>query len=104
MQIPMVVRERTARAQASIPVSQVEALKSLAAASGVPVARALHYAVEQLLEGARRQGGLAVTSGLAPENVSDPAVGSVGEVAEALDLTRRRASSSRRIPSAARAG
>ena len=82
----MVVRERTVRVQACIPVSQADALKALAAASGVPVSRAVHYAVERLLEVARRDGPLAVTTGLVPASPPDPGGDSVAEVAEALDL------------------
>ena len=82
----MVVRERTVRVHASIPVSQADALKALAAASGVPLARAVHYAVERLLDLARREGALAVTGGLAPGRGPEAAGDSVAEVAEALDL------------------
>ncbi|MCY4121810.1 MAG: hypothetical protein OXG72_12915 [Acidobacteria bacterium] len=86
MQIPMVVRERRVRVYASIPVSEADALKALAAASGVPVARAVHYAVERLLDVARREGALAVTGGLAPASLPESVGDSVAEVAEALDL------------------
>lgn len=89
--------------QASIPASQADALKALAAASGVPVARAVHYAVERLLDTARREGVLAVSSGLAPERRPEPADGSVAEVAEALDL-RMPESGSGRAESVARNG
>ena len=86
MQIPMVVRERTVRVQACIPASQGDALKALAAASGVPVSRAVHYAVERLLEVARRDGSVSVTTGLVPASPSETGGDSVAEVAEALDL------------------
>ena len=86
MQIPMVVRERKVRVHASIPASQADALKALAAASGVPLARAVHYAVERLLDVARREGALALTGGLTPASLSETAGDSVAEVAEALDL------------------
>jgi hypothetical protein len=86
MQIPMVVKERTVRVQASIPVSQADALKALAAASGVPLARAVQYAVERLLEVAGEDGVLAVTGGLAPAGDVDAGGDSVAEVAAALDL------------------
>ena len=86
MQIPMVVKERTVRVQASIPVSQGDALKALAAASGVPLARAVQYAVERLLDVARREGALAVTGGLAPPNEVGAGGDSVAEVADALEL------------------
>jgi len=86
MQIPMVVRERRVRVYASIPVSEADALKALAAASGVPVARAVHYAVERLLDVARREGALAVTGGLAPAGLTESGGDSVAQVAEALDL------------------
>ncbi len=82
----MVVRERTVRVHASIPASQADALKALAAASGVPLARAVHYAVERLLDVARREGALAVTGGLAPTTPGETGGDSVAEVAEALDL------------------
>lgn len=71
---------------ASIPVSQVDALKALAAASGVSVSRAVHYAVERLLEVAREDGALAVTGALAPAAEAQGRDGVVAEVAEALDL------------------
>ena len=86
MQIPIVVRERTVRVHASIPASQADALKALAAASGVPLARAVHYAVERLLDVARREGAPAVTVGLAPATPGETGGDSVAEVAEALDL------------------
>lgn len=82
----MVLRERKVRVHASIPASQADALKALAAASGVPLARAVHYAVERLLDVARREGALAVTGGLAPASLPETAGDSVAEVAEALDL------------------
>ena len=82
----MVVRERNVRVYASIPSSQADALKALAAASGVPLARAVHYAVERLLDVARREGALAVTGALAPASRGDTGVDSVSEIAEALDL------------------
>ena len=82
----MVVKERTVRVQASIPASQADALKALAAASGVPVGRAVHYAVERLLDVARREGSVAVASGLAPERPQESGNGVVAEVAAALDL------------------
>ena len=71
---------------ASIPASQADALKALAAASGVPLARAVHYAVERLLEVARREGALAVAGGLVPAVQGATGGDSVAEVAEALDL------------------
>ena len=86
MQIPMVVRERRVRVHASIPVSQLDALKALAAASGVPLSRAVHYAVERLLDVAREDGALAVTGALAPAAEAAGGDGAVAEVAEALDL------------------
>ena len=86
MQIPMVVTERNVRVQASIPASQADALKALAAASGVPLSRAVHYAIERLLEVARRDGSVAVASGLAPERPQESGDGAVAEVAAALDL------------------
>ncbi len=82
----MVVRERTVRVQASIPASQADALKALAAASGVPLSRAVHYAVERLLAVAGREGVLALTSGLAPASPRETGADSVAEVAEALHL------------------
>lgn len=82
----MLARERTVRVQAFIPVSQADALKALAERSGVTLARAVHYAVEQLLDVARREGVVSVSGGLAPDAGHDPAAGSVAEVAEALDL------------------
>ena len=82
----MVVRERKVRVHASIPARQADALKALADASGVPLARAVHYAVERLLDVARREGALAVTGGLAPASLPEAAGDSVAEVAEALDL------------------
>ncbi len=82
----MVVRERSVRVYASIPSSQADALKALAAASGVPLARALHYAVECLLDVARREGAPAVTGALAPVRQGDTGADSVFEIAEALDL------------------
>jgi len=78
---------------ASIPASQADALKALAAASGVPLARAVHYAVERLLDVARREGALAVTGGLAPASPLETAGDSVAEVAEALDLRAPEAAS-----------
>ena len=71
---------------ASIPASQVDALKALADASGVPLARAVHYAVERLLDVACREGALGVTGGLASASLPESASDSVAEVAEALDL------------------
>ena len=82
----MVVRERRVRVHASIPASQADALKALADASGVPLARAVHYAVERLLEVARREGALAVAGGLVPAVQGATGGDSVAEVAEALDL------------------
>ncbi len=82
----MVTRERTVRVHATIPVSQADALKALAAASGVPLARAVHYAVERLLDVARREGALAVAGGLAPVERGRAGDDSVAEVAAALDL------------------
>lgn len=86
MHIPMVVRERSVRVYASIPSSQADALKALAAASGVPLARAVHYAVERLLDVAKREGAPAVTGALAPARQGDTGADSVSEIAEALDL------------------
>lgn len=86
MQIPMVVKERRVRVHASIPVSQVDALKALAAASGVSLSRAIHYAVERLLDVAREDGALAVTGALAPAAEVEGRDGAIAEVAEALDL------------------
>jgi len=86
MQIPMVVRERTVRVQASIPAGQADALKALAAASGVPLSRAVHYAVERLLAVAGREGVLALAAGLAPASPPETGGDSVAEVAEALQL------------------
>ncbi len=82
----MVVEERRVRVHASIPVSQVDALKALAAASGVSLSRAVHYAVERLLEVARDDGALAVTGALAPAAEAEGRDGAIAEVAEALDL------------------
>ena len=72
--------------QASIPAGQADALKALAAASGVPLSRAVHYAVERLLAVAGREGVLALTSGLAPASPPETGGDSVAEVAEALHL------------------
>ena len=86
MHIPMVVREPTVRVYATIPAGQADALKALAEASGVPVARAVHYAVERLLDAARKDGAGAVTGALAPAAEPDAGDGAVAEVAQALGL------------------
>ena len=84
MKIPRVERERQVQVQGRVPVSDLEALKALAADSGVSLSRAVAYAVERLLAAARDGEADALRCGAA-DGRRDSAGGDVmADVAERL--------------------
>ena len=84
MLIPKFEVEPRKQVQARVPVSQVAELKALALSSGVPVSRAVHYAIERLLAAAREGGSGALRTGMAEPDSGAPPGDALAVAAGAL--------------------
>ena len=84
MRIPKFEVEKKEQVQSRVPVSQATELKALAAANGVSLSRAVHYAIECLLEAARAADPAVLRSGMVERDDGAPSGDALAQVAGAL--------------------